>query len=179
MSVNGAEEMGQARVALVVAMDRNRGIGRRGELPWHLPDDLRHFKQLTLGRPLLMGRATFESIGRPLPQRRNLVLSRNPRWSAQGAERVGSLAEALALCADQEWLMVIGGAQVYAEALPLAHRIYLCEVEAAIADVDTWFPQLERAQWTELSRVAHQIDARHAYGFSQVMLERTVGASSG
>lgn len=159
-------------IALVVAMDRRGAIGRDGDLPWHLPDDLKHFKQLTLGHPLLMGRRTFESIGRPLPQRRNLVLTRNEDWQVAGTERVASLDQALQISRGAPWLMVIGGGELYGLALPRAQRIHLCAVDAEIADADTWFPAFDRSQWREMARREHPADERHQYAFAQLLLER-------
>lgn len=161
-------------VALVVAMDKLGAIGRAGDLPWHLPDDLKHFKQLTLGHPLLMGRRTFESIGRPLPQRRNLVLTRNEDWQAPGTERVASLEQALQISCGSPWLMVIGGGELYRLALPHAQRIHLCAVDAEIADADTWFAEFDRSQWREMARRDHPADERHQYSFAQLLLERLI-----
>lgn len=169
--MSGATESG-AKIALVAAMDRKLAIGRGGELPWHLPDDLRHFKQLTLEKPILMGRKTYESIGRPLPNRRNLVLTRDRDWSAPGVERVESFARALDVCAADTWLMVIGGGEIYALALPQARQLHLCEVDTEIADADTWFPDFDRSRWIECERAEHAADADHPYAFTQRLLER-------
>ncbi len=159
-------------IALVVAMDKRGAIGRGGDLPWHLPDDLKHFKQLTLGHPLLMGRRTFESIGRPLPQRRNLVLTSNQNWQVPGTERVGSVEQALDSCRGAPWLMVIGGGELYRLSLQRAKRIHLCAVDAEIAHADTWFPPFDRSQWRETERREHPADERHRYPFAQLLLER-------
>jgi dihydrofolate reductase len=159
-------------IALVVAMDRAQAIGREGGLPWHLPDDLRHFKQLTLGHPVLMGRKTFEAIGRPLPGRSNLVLSRDEAWQHAGATRVSSIEQALQRAQDESWLMVIGGGEIYRLALPLAEQIHLCEVDTRIEQADTWFPPFERADWNELARDHHAADAQHCFAFDQVLLRR-------
>jgi len=183
------------RISLVVAIADNGVIGRAGGLPWHLPDDLKHFRALTLGKSVLMGRHTFESIGRPLPQRQNLVMSRargiTPEPPA-GVQVVASLSEACA-CA-RSWaserrqeaeLCVIGGAQIYALALPQASRIYLTEVHAAPAG-DTYFPGYQprgarsarMPGWRERERSEHPPDARHAYGMSFVILEPQGGADT-
>jgi len=172
MSGADALPMQRPKLAMVAAMDRNRAIGLRGDLPWHLPDDLRHFKQITLNRPILMGRKTYESIGRPLPKRRNLVLTRDQQWAARGVERVASLADALRLCAGSEWLMVIGGGEIYSLALARAQRLYLCEVDAEIAGADTWFPEYDRDCWSEVDSSAHAADSEHAYAYTQRVLDR-------
>jgi len=139
------------RLSLVAAIARNRVIGIGGRLPWHLPEDLRRFKRLTLGAPVIMGRRTHESIGRPLPGRRNIVVTRqsDARWP--GCTVVPSLPAALAVAADAPEAFVIGGAALYAEALPDASRLYLTLIDAAY-DGDTWFPEFEAAAWRELSR---------------------------
>ncbi len=158
-------------VALIVAQASNRVIGRNNQLPWHLPADLRHFKRVTMGKPIIMGRKTFESIGRPLPGRLNIVISRQPGWAAPGVRSAGSLAQAIALAAAEAPLeiMVIGGAQVYAEALPLAARIYLTEVHHACAG-DAWFPLLDAADWVEATREEHPAEG-DSYGYAFVTLE--------
>ncbi|GEM84349.1 MAG: dihydrofolate reductase [Meiothermus sp.] len=157
------------KIALVVAMDKNRAIGRGGALPWHLPDDLKRFRALTLGKTVLMGRKTYESIGRPLPQRRNVVLTRDPAFHAEGLEVVHSLEEALKL-GDE--LMVIGGGEVYAMFLPLATHLYLTLVDTAVSGADAFFPQWDRAGWRETYRAFHPPDERHAHAFTYVDLER-------
>jgi len=160
------------RVALVVAMADNGVIGRGGGLPWHLPDDLKYFKVVTLGKPVLMGRRTFESIGKPLPGRRNLVLSRAAAASAPGVEYVHSVEQARALAAGAAELCVIGGAEVYALALPLATRIYLTRVHGSVTG-DVCFPLRDFAAWRQSESVEHPADARHAYAMSFVTLERS------
>jgi dihydrofolate reductase len=159
------------RVALVVAMAQNGVIGKGGGLPWHLPDDLKYFKVVTSGKPVLMGRRTFDSIGRPLPGRRNLVLSR-AAGAAPGVEYVRSVEQALALAAGAAELCVIGGAEVYALALPLATRIYLTRVQAVVAG-DVYFPLRDFSAWRESESVAHAADERHVHAMSFVTLERS------
>jgi dihydrofolate reductase len=139
------------RLNVVVAWARRRVIGRAGRLPWHLPEDLRHFKRTTLGHPIVMGRRTWESIGRPLPGRRSIVVSRNPGWSAAGCEWAGSLAQALAMCAGAPEVFVIGGAQLFGEALPLAQRLFLTEIDADF-EGDTFFPPADLSAWRETAR---------------------------
>jgi dihydrofolate reductase len=152
-------------------MDLRGVIGRAGGLPWRLPDDLKRFKALTLGKTVIMGRKTFESIGRPLPQRRNIVVTRDPRFAALGIEVAASLEAALALCRQEPEVMVIGGAEIYRAALPLADKIELTRVEAEV-DGDVHFPALDLAEWRESAREQHPADARHVYPMSFSTLER-------
>lgn len=161
-------------LSLIVAMDHNRLIGRDNDLPWRLPDDLRQFKRLTVGKTILMGRKTWESLRRPLPDRENWVLSRDPSFTATGARVFTSLNDALAAHTDGE-LMVIGGAQLYGQALPLAQRLYLTEVDARIDGGDAWFPAIDPAQWREISAEAHPADDRHPYPFRFRLLVRVAG----
>ncbi len=161
-----------ARIACVVAVADNGVIGRAGRLPWHLPEDLRHFKAVTLGKPILMGRRTHESIGRALPGRRNLVLSRSATSVPPGVELVTSLEQALTSTAGDAELCVIGGAALYALALPLATRVYLTRVHGTPAG-DTQFPLAALAGWAELERREYRADARNALAMSFLTLERT------
>lgn len=140
---------------LIAALARNRVIGRDNRLPWHLPDDLRHFKALTLGHPVLMGRKTYESIGRPLPGRVNIVVTRQPGWQAAGVQVAHSLAEALAQAADATQVFVIGGATLYVEALPLADVLYLTEIEQDV-NGDSSFPDWPRTDFIETARETRQ-----------------------
>jgi dihydrofolate reductase len=159
------------RVSLVVAMARNRVIGRDGTLPWRLPADLARFKAVTMGKSIVMGRRTHASIGRALPGRRNLVLSTAPDFHAAGCEIYPGLAAALATVAIDEEVMIVGGAALYAEALPLASRIYLTEIEADIAG-DVHFPHYDRGEWHEVEVEAHPADARNPYACTFRLLER-------
>ena len=152
------------RVTLIAALGRNRVIGRDGDLPWHLPEDLKRFKATTLGHPLVMGRRTFDSIGRPLPGRRSIVITRNPDWRHPGVESAHSLAEALALAGPADEVYVIGGGTIYAEAMPFAHRLLLTEVDDE-PEGDTWFPPWSPSEWRETSREPRD-------GFAFVSLER-------
>ena len=161
-------------VSLVVAAANNNVIGRDGELPWHLPDDLRHFKRLTTGKPVIMGRRTFESIGRPLPDRRNIVMTRDPDYAAAGCEVVTSVSDALDLAGDDTEVMVIGGGQVYLDFLPRAERIYMTRVRAEI-EGDTHFPEIDASDWQMVSSVHHDADEKHAYAFEMMVFERRPG----
>jgi len=134
------------RITLLVARARDGAIGRDNTLPWHLPEDLRHFKATTLGHPIVMGRRTFESIGRPLPGRRTIVVSRDPAWAHPGCERAGSLDEAIALCVGAPEVFIVGGAQVYAEAMPRADRLIVTDIEVDVAG-DAFFPAIDPGAW--------------------------------
>jgi dihydrofolate reductase len=159
------------RLVLVAAVAASGVIGRGQSLPWHLPEDLRRFKALTIGKPILMGRRTLESIGRALPGRRNLVLTRASSVSVPGVETVASVAEALERCRADAQLYVIGGAELYRLTLPLASDLYLTRVHAHISG-DTYFPELDLSQWRELEHSEWPADERHAYAMSFVHLER-------
>ncbi len=145
------------KLSLIVAMDAQRGIGIDNTLPWRLPEDLAHFKRVTTGHPILMGRKTFESIGRPLPNRRNIVLSTNAQWRHDGVERAATIDAALAL-AEAPTVFVIGGAQIYALALPRATSVIVTEIAASFA-CDTFFPALDPAIWRESARETHHSEA--------------------
>lgn len=160
-----------ARLVLVAAMARGRVIGRGGDMPWHLPADLAHFKALTLGHPVLMGRRTFESIGRALPGRTNIVISRTQPQLPAGVRLAASLSEAVHQADAAESLMVIGGGQIYAEALPLAERLELTLIDAAI-DGDTWFPEFDVSDWNLRAMHARPADAKNPYALHFVTLER-------
>lgn len=159
------------RISLIVAMASNRVIGRDQQLPWRLPADLAHFKATTMGKPILMGRKTWESIGKALPGRLNLVLTRDPGYHADGATVVTSIDAAIEACVGASELMIIGGAGVYREFLLSADRIYLTEVHADV-DGDTFFPGVDTGVWREISRERHDADERNAYDYSFCVLER-------
>lgn len=157
-------------VSLVVAMDEAGVIGRDNGLPWRLPEDLKRFKALTMGKPILMGRKTFESIGKALPGRQNIVLTRSPSWRHDGVDTVHSLDEALALVSEAEEVAVIGGEEIFKLALPVARRIYLTEVHARV-EGDTVFPSFDRSKWQETERSEHRVDERHVYAMTFSTLE--------
>ena len=158
-------------ISLIAALDRNYAIGRGGAMPWHLPEDLKRFKALTMGKPVLMGRKTALAIGRALPGRTNLVLTRSGEVPFAGQRAVASLDEAIAAAGDEE-LMVIGGGEIYALALPRATRLHLTWIDTEASDADAHFPRLDPAEWHETSREAHSADARHEYAFTFVDYER-------
>jgi dihydrofolate reductase len=157
--------------SLVVAVARNGVIGRDNQLPWRLPDDLAYFKRVTMGHPIVMGRRTHESIGRPLPGRDNIVVSRNRAFQAPGCIVVPSLEEAWKAAGSAAEACVIGGTSLFREALPIADRIHLTEVEADVPG-DTFFPDFDRSEWTEREVLRHPADARHAHPFRILVLER-------
>jgi len=159
------------RVSLIVAMAQNGVIGRGNGLPWKLPEDLRRFKASTMGKPLLMGRKTYESIGRPLPGRLNIVLTRAADWSAPGVSVVHTVEEALSAAGDAGELMVIGGAEIYRLVMPFARRIYLTHVHAEVPG-DTYFPAFDPTQWVDVECDAHPADERNAFALTFVTLER-------
>jgi len=142
------------KIYLVAAVAANGVIGRDGQLPWHLPEDLKHFKRLTLGHPVIMGRRTWESLGRPLPGRDNIVVTRTAGYEALGAAVASSLEAALALCAGESVVFVIGGQQLFAESLPIAAGLVLTEIYRNY-EGDTWFPQYDRSRWREAQRERH------------------------
>ena len=159
------------RRSLIVARARNGAIGLANAMPWHLPADLAHFKRTTLGHPVIMGRRTWESIGRALPGRRNIVVSRTPGFRAPGAEVVGSLAAAWEAVRDADEAFVIGGAQLYADALPQADRIYLTDMAGEV-EGDTFFPALDARQWRETLLGEHPADERNRFALRFLLLER-------
>lgn len=152
------------RVTLLAAIGRNLVIGRDGDMPWHLPEDLAHFKSTTLGHPLIMGRRTFESIGRPLPGRRTIVITHQRQWKHPGVETAHSLPDALALAGPTDEVFVVGGGQLYAEAMPFAQRMLLSEIPESPAG-DTYFPEWATQNWREVSR-------EHRTGFDIATYER-------
>lgn len=163
-------------VSIIVAAAENGVIGRQGQLPWQLPADLQHFKALTLGHPIVMGRRTFDSIGRPLPGRTNIVVTGQLAWPAPvGVLVAHSLPEALALAAQQpggEEVCIIGGGEIYRQALPAADVVHLTEVHTTVPDGDAFFPTLPPTIWREETRTRHAPDARHTVAYSFVTLRR-------
>lgn len=159
--------MGQ--LTIVVAIDAQRGIGVDNKLPWHLPEDLAHFKRLTSGHPIIMGRKTFDSIGRPLPNRRNIIITRNPEWRHEGVEAVTSLEAAIALAGDTS-AFIIGGAQIFNDSFGVADRMVVTEIDHTFR-CDTFFPALPPGQWTETAREQHHSES-NGFDFAYVTYER-------
>jgi dihydrofolate reductase len=161
-----------AAMELVVAVSENDVIGRANQLPWRLPADLRHFKNLTMGHPILMGRKTYESIGKALPGRTNWVLSRSSDFAPADCKVVRSLQEGLSAVANEGPVMVIGGAEIYRLCLPRARRIHLTLVHTVITDGDTFFSAWHDDEWAESSRERHEADEKNTYAYSFVTLDR-------
>jgi dihydrofolate reductase len=165
------------RVSLIAAVAENRVVGRNNQLPWYLPEDLRYFKRVTMGKPVLMGRKTFESIGRPLPGRSNIVVSRQTGLEIEGVRVVADVESGIALASAQaeidglDELMVIGGAEIYALCLPLAQRLYLTEVHGE-PEGDVWFPCWDRGEWRECQRERHAASDNNPFDYSFVVYER-------
>ncbi|WDE04901.1 type 3 dihydrofolate reductase [Thalassomonas viridans] len=160
------------RLSLIVACADNNIIGKDNQMPWHLPADLAYFKKTTLGKPIVMGRKTFESIGRPLPGRQNIVISRNPDFSAPGVDVVASVEQALALVQDVGEIMVIGGGAIYAHCLPAANRLYVTHIKAAI-EGDTRFPEFDsETTWVKTASELRPADEKNAYDLDFCVYER-------
>lgn len=155
-------------ISLIVALDKNRVIGLNNAMPWHLPGELQYFKETTMGKPIIMGRKTFESIGRPLPGRRNIVITRNAQYDAEGIELAYSLEEAIKLAGDVEETMIIGGQQIFTESLPLADRLYITEIDYAF-EGDTYFPAYEG--WQKVS-CQQPIQTPDGYTFQYCIYEK-------
>ncbi|MFL6660965.1 MAG: dihydrofolate reductase [Rhizobacter sp.] len=160
-------------VSLIAAVARNGGIGRGNQLLCRISEDLKFFKRTTLGAPVIMGRRTWDSIGRPLPGRRNIVITRDPQWRADGAERAGSLHDAIERAGDAPKVYVIGGGQVYAEALPIADELVLTEIDADF-DADTWFPPWDRSRYT--AEASDPQTSEHGHRYRWVTYRRQQGA---
>jgi len=160
-----------SRLAIIVAMSRNRVIGANGRIPWHLPDELRLFKRLTLGHHIIMGRRTWESIGRPLPGRHAVIVSRQPGYCVPGAVVAPSFEAAVDACGPDDRIFVIGGSELFQLAMPVAGRLYLTTVDAEFAG-DTLMPEFDPADWREIESQSHPIDARHPCAYHHAVYER-------
>jgi dihydrofolate reductase len=158
------------RITFVVAMDRNRGIGKANQLPWRLPEDLAHFKRTTIGHTLIMGRKTFDSIGKPLPNRRNIVVTRDPSWRHEGVETANSPQQACTLAQGAAEAFIIGGAELFTETLTLADRMVVTEIHEEF-DCDTFFPEIDSDQWKETERQDYH-SATNGLAFAIVIYER-------
>ncbi|MDH3888568.1 MAG: type 3 dihydrofolate reductase [Gammaproteobacteria bacterium] len=163
------------KISIVVAMDANGVIGRGNELPWHLPADLQYFKKTTMGKPILMGRKTHESIGRPLPGRTNIVITRDSGYQAKGCVVVNSIDAAMQAAGEQDEIMVIGGAEFYRQVLAHTSTIYLTRIHASV-DGDTVFPELNATDWREVERSDQSADEKNPYDYSFIRLERVTAA---
>ena len=165
------------RLAMMAAKAANNVIGRNNALPWYLPNDLKYFKQVTFGKPVIMGRKTWDSLGKPLPGRTNIVITRQPDFQAEGAKVVATLDEAVTMAENvafiegQDEAVVMGGAEIYALALPKADRLYLTEVHAEV-EGDTWFPEYDTSEWKEIGREDFPAEGPNPYDYSFVVYER-------
>ena len=159
------------RLSIVVAMDDNRLIGSKNQLPWHLPADLAYFKKLTTGKSILMGRKTYDSIGRPLPNRRNIVITRNANISIPGCEVVSSIDHALELTKEDSEVMVIGGASLCEQLLPKVNRLYITKIDGEF-EGDVFFPKYDDFDWLEVSCESHPKDNSNAYSYKFIVLDR-------
>ncbi len=162
----------QREIILIAAMDKQRAIGKNNTLPWHLPNDLKRFKQLTLGGVILMGRKTAESLGRALPKRRNLVLTRNQNVLFEAMQNVSSIQMAINSLDDAQALFIIGGGEVYQLAMPYATQMHLTVVDTEVEAAEVFFPQLDFSQWQCVERNSHPADSQHAYAFVESVFRR-------
>lgn len=162
-------------ISLIVAMDDNGTIGADGGLPWRLPADLKHFKAVTMGKPIIMGRKTFESIGRSLPGRENIVLTRDPDYKAKDCTVLHSLDDLFIYCRYHDEIVIMGGAELYRQFLDKADLIYLTEVHTRVASGDTWFPEYNPDIWNEVAREDFRADEKNEYDYSFVVLKRETG----
>jgi len=160
-------------ISIIVAMDKNNVIGKDNDLPWRLSADLKHFKAITMGKPIVMGRKTYESISRPLPGRKNIVMTRSSDYVAEGCTVVNSLDEAMREAGDVEEIIIMGGAGLYEQMLENANRLHLTEVHAEV-EGDVFFPEFNKADWLEIEREEHSSDEKNEFDYSFVVLERVV-----
>ncbi|ANX13443.1 dihydrofolate reductase [Fictibacillus arsenicus] len=156
-------------ISFVVAMDENRAIGKDNDLPWYLPNDLKHFKKTTMGKPIVMGRKTYESIGKPLPGRENIVVTRDQSYEAEGTTIVHSVDEVLQINAEE--ICVIGGSEIFKQFLPVADRLYITEIHHTF-EADTYFPELNDNEWKEVSRTEGIVDEKNKYPHELVVYEK-------
>jgi len=164
--------MNDLKITLIVAAAENNAIGKNNQMLWHLPDDFKYFKQHTLNHSIVMGRKTYESIGKPLPQRRNIVLTRDQQWFAEEVDVANSLHDVLTYCRDEREIFIIGGANIYKQALPLAQKVLLTRIHTTLPG-DAFFPELPPTDWKKTSEDRHPKDERHAYDFTFEVWERT------
>jgi len=157
-------------ISIIVAIGENHAIGKNNQLLWHMPNDLKHFKDVTSGRTIIMGRKTFDSVGKPLPRRRNIVVTRQD-ITIPGCEVVKSIEDGIALCTDEDEVFIGGGAEIYRQAMHLTNRIYLTVIHHAF-DADTFFPEIDKNEWKETERENYQPDEKNAFPYSFITLER-------
>jgi dihydrofolate reductase len=168
---SGPDTLKTMTTSIIVATAKNHAIGKDNKLLWYLPNDLKHFKDVTSGHTVIMGRKTFDSVGKPLPRRRNIVITRQA-ITIEGCEVVSTIEAALALCADEAEVFIVGGAEIYRQALHLTNRIYLTLIDQDF-DGDTFFPELNPAEWKETERENFEPDEKNKYSYSFITLERS------
>lgn len=159
------------KLAIIVATDQQGLIGENNDLPWRLSADLQYFRRVTMAKPLIMGRNTHESIGRALPGRKNIIVTKNKSFHADGCTVVNSIDDALLACEDVDEVMVMGGASLYEQLLPIADKLYLTQVHASLTG-DTWFPAWSKDEWSEISREDYQADEKNEYDYSFIVYEK-------
>jgi dihydrofolate reductase len=159
------------QLSIIVAMDRNHVIGNNDSLPWHISADLKNFKKITMGKPIVMGRKTHESIGRPLPGRENIIITRDETYQAEGCTVLNSIDEIFEHCKDVEEVMITGGSEIYKHTLNQVTRLYLTEIHAEV-EGDTFFPEFNRSEWNEISREVFKADEKNDFDYSFILLER-------
>lgn len=161
------------KLSIIVAISANNAIGKDNQLLWHLPADLKHFKEITTGHTIIMGRKTYDSIGKPLPNRRSIVITRNPDLKIEGVEVVTSLKAAIELCKSDDEAFIIGGAEIYQQALPFTTHIYLTRVHQSY-EADAFFPELDQTTWNEINSASHPADEKNKVAYSFSTLERVL-----
>lgn len=152
-------------ISIIVAFDKNRAIGFHNELPWHLPADLKHFKKITMGHSIIMGRKTYESIGKPLPGRKSVVVTNNIGYWKEGITVVHSIEQAIHDCSDEKEIFIIGGAQIFRHSLELADRLYLTRIDHQF-DGDTWFPELDQEEWKKIEEIRNEPDEKNKWPYT-------------
>lgn len=160
------------KIAMIVAMDEQGVIGKDNDLPWKISADLQFFKRTTMGKPIIMGRNTLESIGRPLPGRRNVVVTSQDDYIAEGCDVVHSLEQAFSLCETAEEVMIMGGASLYKQCFPLCDKLYITQVHTTIDGGDTWFPDWDRSEWKRVSSEDHKADEKNQYDYSFTLFQK-------
>jgi len=163
--------MSDTKITLIVAAAENNAIGKGNRMPWHLPNDFKYFKEKTLNHSVVMGRKTFESIGKPLPERRNIVMTKNTNYLHEEVDVVNNIDELLLYCRDEREIFIIGGAEIYKQTLPLAHKVLLTRVHTTV-DGDAFFPELPANEWKLISAEKHEKDDRHAFDYTFEVYER-------
>ncbi len=163
-------------LSLITAASENNVIGRKNDLPWHLPAELKYYRSQTINKPNIMGRKTHEAIGRPLPKRRNIVISRDPAYKAEGCDTATTLEQAIEIARQDnpEEAFVIGGAEIYKIALPLIDRLYLTRVHTTVDDGDAFFPEIDMSKWKEVRHEEHPVDAENPIAFTMMVFEREI-----